>query len=353
MKYLIILFIVIAIIISSSIIKLNYIKPYVEAFYINNLIKVGKIENVKFPFKNIRDENNNNTNVIALVAPFRNKAHLIKYFNLLNKGYQFIGITSYLQFPGKIYNKYDPANNDNMANYINKCFAWMYCFNNPTNIFMSKKPLIQMAQSDFTNPAKIKPLNLPIKWDFVYVCLKDNNRCNEGWNSINRNWKLAKKCFYIMCLKYNLKGVIIGRENCTIDSKLKPFLTFYKQLKYRNFINIIDQCKFTFLPNIIDASPRILTESLCLNKPVLINSQIIGGWKYINKQTGEFFTNEDDMELSLTILLKNIEKSIYQPRNYFKNFYGPLICGPKLARFIKKYFTNFTPCKSAEPYCCD
>jgi hypothetical protein len=193
-----------------------------------------------------------------------------------------------------------------------------------------------MAQSDFTNPDKIRPKSLPIVWDFIYICLRDNDKCDEGWNALNRNWALAKKCFKIFCLKYGLKGMIIGRTECKMDSALKPYLTFRDQLGYWKFIETINQCKFLFLPNITDASPRTLTESLCLNKPVLVNRKIIGGWKYVNSQTGEFFNDELDIEISLSKLLKNYDK--YTPRLYYSKHYGPKNAGPKLSEFIRNIY---------------
>lgn len=311
-----------------------------------------KYLDVKFPFKNIRDQDNNNTNVIGIVAPFRNDDHMNQYKDLKKKGFKFIGITSYLQFPGKVLNKYDPAMTDNMAEYIPMCFAWMYCFRNPCPTLCRKNlPIIQMAQSDFTCPDRIKPKDLPIKWDFIYICLKDNDKCDEGWNSINRSWDLAQKCFNVICFQFGLKGIVIGRTQCTVDPRLKDYITFKDQLGYWEFIKTINQCRFTFLPNTMDASPRTLTESLCLDKPVLVNKNIIGGWKYVNSKTGEFFSDENDIVNALEYLLKNYDN--YSPREYFKNNYGPTICGPKLAKFISKNYPNFTKCTSAEPFCCD
>ena len=314
--------------------------------------KQNELGTVKFPFKNIKTENNKNTNVIGIVAPFRNDNHYKEYYKLSEKGYKFLGICSYLQFPGKVLNKYDPAHKEDMGWYIDKCLGWMYCTRNPKDIFLDKSiPIIQISQSDFTNPNKLKPTNLPIIWDFIYICLKDNDKCDEGWNSINRSWKLAKRCFNIMCLEYGLKGLVIGRAGCSIDVKLKPYLTFKDQLKYWEFIKCLNQSKFTFLPNTMDASPRTLTESLCLNKPVLVNKNIVGGWKYVNKLTGEFFNNETDLRPALTYLLNN--HNTYTPRKYFSENYGPKIYGPKLEKFIRSHYSNFTKCKSAEPYCCD
>ena len=42
-------------------------------------------ENVKFPFKNIKDQDSRNTNVVGIVAPFRNNEHREQYKSLKKK----------------------------------------------------------------------------------------------------------------------------------------------------------------------------------------------------------------------------------------------------------------------------
>lgn len=312
---------------------------------------------VSFPFKNIRvGDTKRNTNVIAIVAPFRNSDHQRQFEHLKNLNYKFVGISSYLQFPGIIKNQHDPALDKNLGWYIDQCIAWIHCFRKPNLVFSELKwrdlPLLQMAQSDFTNPLLVKPDHkIPKKWDFIYICLKDNDQCEPGWNSINRNWELAKKCFKILCGKYKLKGLIIGRQGCSIDPVIQPYLTIKPQLKYWEFIQSLQASRFTFLPNIMDASPRILTESLCVNIPVLVNVNIVGGWKYVNSQTGEFFQDENDLESAYIRLHNNYSQ--YRPREFFRAHYGPKISGKRLSKFLRTVYPLFTPCEEAVPYCCD
>ena len=82
----------------------------------------------------------------------------------------------------------------------------------------------------------------------------------------------------------------------------------------------------------MDASPRILAEGLCLNKPILLNKNIVGGWKYINDKTGEFFNDENDIDSSLQKIITNYKN--YTPRKYFSENYGPKTSGKILAGFI-------------------
>ena len=331
----------------------NFLNNSIESF----TDKVDKIDNVEFPFKNMIDKNGKNLDIILITAPFRETSHYEKYEKFKKDGIKIIGITSYLQFPDKVLNPHDPAmkscwKDKTCEEYINKCDAWLYCMRNANELFKgSNKPILEIAQSDFSNPDNVKPkLEIPIEYDFIYCCLNDNDKCTEGWNSINRNWKLAQKCFEIMCLKYKLKVLIIGRINCKLDNEeVRKYLTFLDFQPYHKFHECINKAKYVFIPNVMDASPRILAESLCLNKPALVNKNIVGGWKYINDQTGELFTNENDVEKALKKLLENFSK--YTPRKYFSENYGPQRCGKLLAGFLKGVYPDFKE-DYCEPYCC-
>ena len=337
--------------------KGSYKEDEIESFVDVSHGNLDEAPMVSFPFKNIRDgKTDKNTNVIAIVAPFRNQDHFRQFDNLKNLNYKFIGISSYLQFPGVIQNEFDPAKGKSLAWYVDQCFAWIHCFRKPELVFSEDRwrdlPLLQMAQSDFTDPLSLKPNSkIPKKWDFIYICLKDNDLCQPGWNSINRNWILAQKALLLLCGKYKLKCLIIGRIGCPIDEVIRDQVTVKEQLKYWEFIESLQSSRFTFLPNIMDASPRILTESLCLNNPVLVNRHIIGGWKYVNSATGEFFSDEKDLENAYQRLEKNYKQ--YQPRKFFRRYYGPKVSGRRLAKFIRTIYPLFTPCSEAVPYCCD
>ena len=71
----------------------------------------------------------------------------------------------------------------------------------------------------------------------------------------------------------------------------------------------------------------------------VINKNILGGWKYINNETGEFFTDEKTFEKSLLKLTNNYES--YHPHEYFVKNYGRKITGKKLKTFICKHFPEF------------
>ena len=317
--------------------------------------KIVEIPDVKFPFKNIKDQNNRNLNMMVITAPFRSdedKQNFNKYTQQYN--IPMLGVASYLNFPGEITHPYDDPyykTHFNNHDYINSCIGWCHGFRDPKShgLDKTKIPVMELSESDLVIHT-FKP-NPKKEYDFIYVCLQDNKQCKPGWQAENRNWELAKKCFPIMCEKFNLKGLLVGRLNCDYTPKCKNSLTIVGnkdnegKLPYKEFMEKLAKSRFLFLPNIRDASPRVLTEALVVDVPVLVNKNIYGGWKYINEETGEFFTDENDFEQSLSKMLAKIKEQKYNPRKWFTSRYSIEKTGKKLYDFIKKIYPEIWPAK--------
>lgn len=82
----------------------------------------------------------------------------------------------------------------------------------------------------------------------------------------------------------------------------------------------LGKARILYVPSIVDASPRILTQALSANVALVMNKGIIGGWKYINEETGAFFTNEND---ALSVILKTLEKERQgklRPREWIREY---------------------------------
>ena len=71
-----------------------------------------------------------------------------------------------------------------------------------------------------------------------------------------------------------------------------------------------------------------------------MTKDIIGGWHYINDQTGEFVDlyNFDSFEKTLAKFLKKLENNEYQPRDWFIKNYGKYNSGKKLLKFVQEVF---------------
>ncbi len=195
------------------------------------------------------------------------------------------------------------------------------------NIFPSKIKKYLFSESDFCDKLitcidfKSSKWNKK-KYDFVYFTLVSR----EGTRS---------KGLYLLPLindvarELNLKGLIINyatretkKHKGTIYhkslNKIKKDISKFTNLKIINnkysceeVCGIMKSCKFVLLPSDADASPRLLVESLVRNVPLVVNSSIYGGWKYINNKNGAFFD------------APNIEECYYKKYNkdyeYYKN----------------------------------
>ena len=141
-----------------------------------------------------------------------------------------------------------------------------------------------------------------------------------------------------MCTKFKLKGLIVGRKGCEALTICKKSLEFTDKLEWNDLVTKYKETKFIFIPSIADASPRVITEALCLDLPIIVNKNILGGWKYVNEQTGVFFNDLNDFEYNLGILLKNMDT--YTPRQYFIDNYGVVRSGERMLQFMRQHFSN-------------
>jgi hypothetical protein len=296
------------------------------------------IPKVEFPFKNLFDDKGKELNIILIAAPFREKKHEEIYKKYKDAGYYFCGISSYLNFPNTIDNPYeDTYHIKNNHDYFLMVTAWLHCFREPlkTNL-----PTLLLTEADLKNTSQYKPdPSINKEYDFLYCCLKDNDKCEPGWQSYNRNWELGKKCLNVMCSKFNMKGILVGRENCEYTDKCNGLIKVTGQLPFNEFQKELQKSKILFVPNITDASPRVITEALCYNIPVLVNRNILGGWhNVIPGVTGEFFTNEIDIIIALEKLTKNYK--LYKPREWFITNRGKEKSGAILAQFLISNYPN-------------
>ena len=334
LSILLILFIAVFVFMNSK----NPSPRYVHEGFDNNN---KEVPNVEFPFKNIRDEKGNKLNIIAISAPFRETAHELNYEAYRADGLMFCGISSYLDFPNKIANPFeDRFHEERNHDYISMVTSWIYCFRDPgSKLQYSGLPLLLLTEADLKNPDDYQPnMSIQKEYDFIYVCLDDNDQCSEGWNWHNRNFDLAKKCFVVMCGKYNLTGLIVGRTNCELPDVCTGKITVKPFLPFHEFQEAIQRSRFLFAPNISDASPRVITEAMLYNIPVLVNHNILGGWhNVISGVTGETFTSEYDVGEALDKLLLSNE---YSPRQWYMDHRGVHNSGKKLSDFLKQNYPN-------------
>ena len=293
------------------------------------------VPTVRFPFKNLFDENGKKLNVILLAAPFREKDPDRLYEEYTSKGLSFCGISSYLTFPMRITNPFDNFYHvEKKHKYQDMASAWLHCFRNvPKEI--SHLPNLLLSEADLKNVNDYKPdPTIKKEYDLMYLSLSDTNDCRKGWNWVCRNFDLALKCFDKMGSR-SLKILVVGRENCTFPHPHQ--ITTKKFLPFNEFAKEMKKCKALFLPNVLDAFPRVLAEALCYDIPVLVNHEIVGGWSaVVPGVTGEFFRTEEDVLPALDKILSQK----YTPRDWYVEHRGLHNSGKELANFLVKNFPN-------------
>ena len=297
---------------------------------------------VSSPFKNLFDDQGAPLNVILIAAPFRTEEDEQAYELYKRQGLSFCGISSYINFPGHIENPHeDRFHEERGHDYPAMVSAWLHCFRDPPpNLQQSGLPLMLLAESDLKDADAYKPdPSIKKEYDFMYVCLQDNDKCEPGWQSFNRNWDLAKECLEIMCGEFGLSGVLVGRTNCDFTQKCNGIVKVIPFLEFDAFQKEMQKCRFLFVPNIADASPRVITEAMCYNMPVLVNRNILGGWHYVQPGvSGEFFTSKNDVRPALRKLTANTTMNAYAPRRHFMRHHGKHRAGRRLAAFLKQHY---------------
>ena len=310
-----------------------------ETFTDNNKLKLDR------PWVNLYTNNGEILNVALLSRPFFQSNDEEDYKTKIKDKFNILGISSYQEFPNQPYNPADGYNKTtNQYNYnkwISMCKGWLHCFRNPDDYLPKNMKHILLSESDFID-CQIHKENKEVekKYDFMYICHRDNLKdCSvKEWVAYNKNLVLAEKCFKLLCKKKKLKGLLVGREGCDLPTCTDVNIHTTKKLDYFDLVKKYDECKIIFIPNIHDASPRVLCESLAHNMRCLVNKKLVGGWKYVNENTGEFFNDENDFEEKIDKILNNYDS--YSPRKHFVENYGIQNTGKKLKEFVYDIFKD-------------
>jgi len=318
------------------------------------------VPNMKRPFLNMwgvkHDGSEFLVNIVFITHPFTRDECIVQYNDAKSKGCHFLGLSSYSEFPGPVSNPHDILHDPkNKAwtdyDYFTLTRGWLSCFRDENNAKWIKQgfPLANIAESDFANYEQHKPdPTVKKEYDFIYICLKDGEPkeengqkdCPNGWQSEIRAWSTVKKLLDIMCDKYHLKGLLIGRVGCQIPKQCHQLMELTDFMEYHTFIKQFNRCKFILTASFQDASPRTATEAMCFNLPILMNKNILGGWQYMNEKTGSFYdpNNIETFDETLQKFLKKLNNNEYTPREWFIENYGKYNTGKRLLKFVQEVF---------------
>jgi glycosyltransferase involved in cell wall biosynthesis len=245
---------------------------------------------------------------------------------------RLIGLTAYGTFP-RIHAVFDgrqlaiEGRDGRERPEVDRCVAWAHCFRNPRQYLPEGRPRELISISDFTDPDWVcaDGLGLPThkRWDLIYVC------CANRFNELTKNWALARRCLSRLARELGISALLVGRYQAP-DVPAVPGVETCGELPWHELMVYLAQSRAAFFPNALDASPVFLTEALCLGVPVVVNRRILGGWKYVQPETGRFFTDENDVADAVAACLAGG----FAPRDWFRANHGPDRAAGRLAAFL-------------------
>ena len=301
-------------------------------------------ENRMFPFRYFTDKDGKALPVVAVTGFFRGKDAEDRYHEYVRKGVRVFGITAYKSFPNRAMldaSEGEYERNDTF-DYPGRIRDWLCCFKKKARFgFTRWNHTADISESDFYN-AEEEDAEKPApakKYDFIYVCIKDGDDCPaNGWQAVNRNFDLAKKCFPIMCKDFGLKGIVVGREGCGLEKEYGEKLEVTGWLDFHVLQAKMRESKFLFVPNVLDASPRVIAEAITKDLAVLMNRNILCGSKYVVPETGELFTDETDLPAALS----KLQNRHYQmaPKEWWKANHSQAQSQKELRDFLAASFPS-------------
>ena len=235
------------------------------------------------------------------------------------------------------------VSNPNFAN-LNQYqpFMWLHCFKNLDWLTGKDENKYLFPESDFADECFIARAEVPIKYDYCYFTL---NHIHSGvdykgfytfLNSLEVFHNLKLKGTVVVYFSASQKRWVFN-----INSHHKKLLNnvdvVWKKLDHEGVAKVMASSRFSFFPNHKDCSPRMVSESLIRNRPVLINDNIYGGWHYIEKDKnfGSLFIPGDNKSLE-----KAVSNVMLLPNNQsdsWKQYYGFESSTRKLASLVQKY----------------
>jgi hypothetical protein len=289
-------------------------------------------DSIPWPLRWIVDERGRDTGFAMLRGGIKSSQRAA--FRKMAAGHRMIGFTHYGPFP--LYHEgYLPRVKGRAPEEgweraeVKACEAWAHCFRDPDRYLPPLPPRMLVSGSDFVEEDAVIDAawayGRPAKrWDLVYSCL-------PNWlNELQKNWDLGSACA-VRLADAGARIVIAGRAGAP-GAPRHPNIDCLPKLPWSEFMRVTASARVAFLPNWWDASPCVLTQALALDVPVLVNRQILGGWKYVAPETGAFFDDETDVVDAFFALLD----APVHPRDWLlANGYGQDAAARRLAAELR------------------
>ena len=210
-------------------------------------------------------------------------------------------------------------------------------------VLPDRVPEILLPESDFLDDNMVYFKRNKVKYDYFYFTINASPGINnKGLYEfldilpVLHRHKLKGKVIVYFPNSGNTKRFTVKlnthhKENL---KKYSKYVDFHWGFLHKTQMNdVMTSCKFGLFPNTADNSPRIISESLIRDVPVLLNQKIHGGWHYINKDTGALF-NRNNIEECIELMMSNN----FHAKDYYEANYGFERSSKKLASFIRMLF---------------
>jgi glycosyltransferase involved in cell wall biosynthesis len=290
------------------------------------MVVIKRNFDLTWPFTLVHAADGADTGWALINGPIMSFAQQEEFARLRRAGYRFAGMSSYMTFP-----KLDDGD---PLDYQALCEAWCHCFREPHRFLNGQIPRALISASDFTDhrriaPQVVTPVDPADRVDFVYA------GAMEDWKRVAKNWGLAGRCIPRICREVGLRALVIGEP--TEGFPPAPGVVFSPPLHWHSLLARLAGARFLFVPSALDASPRLLAEALCLDIPLVVYRQILGGWKYVNRFTGGFFDDEHNVVAAVRACLDQA----VAPREWFRANHGCYVAAQRLLRLLRTVDAGF------------
>ena len=259
----------------------------------------------------IVDENQKPTDYVGVRGELENAETEQLFCSLIGKK-KFIGISSYQNFPQLNCNPFQntgyPQTPETqfLTKYGQHIILWCHCFKDPFPYIPASIPRLLYSESDqYPHIPNVLETNETKKYD-CFVSIQDGD-----WNAWVRGLPILQRWVNFMADQMRLKVLVCGTNRAKDFSKKVTVIDFQP---WYLFLKAMSSCRFLLCASTYDASPRIILEAIGLNLPVLVNENILGGWKYVNEYTGAFFCADEPIQQKIQRFLSNK----YKPRMWFR-----------------------------------
>jgi hypothetical protein len=289
---------------------------------------LGGVAGLRWPFQRVLTADGQPSRWVLVHGPIVTLEQQEQFAQLRRSHHRFAGMSSYMTFPQPEPEIISGGSGRDALDYEAVCEVWCHCFREPDKYLRTDIPRACISASDFTDYMRVSPEAFGVPkynedTEFIYAGAR------EGWKREAKNWMLAGQCVSRLCRDLGLRAFVVGTPDSQFPARSEIF--FSVPLPWTQFLTRLSRARFLFVPNVLDASPRLLAEALCLNVPLVVNSSILGGWKYVNRFTGVFFDNEQDVVSAVSDRLQQT----FSPRDWFRANYGPYLAGQRLLRLLK------------------